>query len=56
MLSFFNTSNFFHTIITGIDLALEENEGIEAKDAVNGVKNWSYGTFAPMEIQYFGFF
>ena len=34
---FFNTSNFFHTIITGIDLALEENEGIEAKDAVNGV-------------------
>ena len=22
---FFNTSNFFHTLVTGIDLALEEN-------------------------------
>ena len=49
---FFNTSNFFHTIITGIDLALEENEGIEAKDAVNGVKTGLMGPFAPMEIQY----
>lgn len=35
---FFNTSNFFYTIIAGIDLALEENEGIASKDAVNGVK------------------
>ena len=25
---FFNTSNFFNTIITGIDLAIEENEEI----------------------------
>lgn len=49
---FFNTSNFFHTIITGIDLALEENEGIEAKDAVNGVKTGLMGPFAPIGVQY----
>lgn len=45
---FFNTSNFFHTIITGIDLALEENEGVGAKDAVNGVKTGLMGPFAPI--------
>lgn len=45
---FFNTSNFFHTIIAGIDLALEENEGIASKDAVNGVKTGLMGPFAPM--------
>lgn len=45
---FFNTSNFFHTIITGIDLALEENEGVDAKDAVNGVKTGLMGPFAPI--------
>lgn len=45
---FFNTSNFFHTIITGIDLALEENEGVAAKDAVNGVKTGLMGPFAPI--------
>ncbi|AXQ78153.1 PTS system mannose/fructose/sorbose family transporter subunit IID [Streptococcus chenjunshii] len=45
---FFNTSNFFHTIITGIDLALEENEGVAAKDAVNGVKAGLMGPFAPI--------
>lgn len=28
---FFNTSNFFHTIVTGIDLALEENRRIRSK-------------------------
>lgn len=51
---FFNTSNFFHTIITGIDLALEENEGIEAKDAVNGVKTGLMGPFAPIGDSVFG--
>ncbi|MDG3142978.1 PTS system mannose/fructose/sorbose family transporter subunit IID [Streptococcus suis] len=45
---FFNTSNFFHTIITGIDLALEETEGIQSKDAVNGVKTGLMGPFAPI--------
>ncbi|WP_438468369.1 PTS system mannose/fructose/sorbose family transporter subunit IID [Streptococcus pluranimalium] len=45
---FFNTSNFFHTIITGIDLALEENEGVSSKDAVNGVKTGLMGPFAPI--------
>ncbi|CAM4060152.1 PTS fructose transporter subunit IID [Streptococcus penaeicida] len=45
---FFNTSNFFHTIITGIDLALEESEGTNSKDAVNGVKTGLMGPFAPI--------
>lgn len=43
---FFNTSNFFNTIITGIDLALEEKEGIESKPAVEGIKTGLLGPFA----------
>lgn len=43
---FFNTSNFFNTIITGIDLAIEENEGVEGKDTVNGLKVGLMGAFA----------
>ncbi|MGT2846922.1 PTS system mannose/fructose/sorbose family transporter subunit IID [Streptococcus massiliensis] len=43
---FFNTSNFFHTIIAGIDLALEENEGVASKDAVTGIKTGLMGPFA----------
>lgn len=45
---FFNTSNFFHTIITGIDMALEEAEGTASKEAVNGVKIGLMGPFAPI--------
>ncbi|MGT2743343.1 PTS system mannose/fructose/sorbose family transporter subunit IID [Streptococcus plurextorum] len=51
---FFNTSNFFHTIITGIDLALEENEGVESKQAVQGVKTGLMGPFAPIGDSIFG--
>lgn len=43
---FFNTSNFFNTIITGIDLAIEENEGIAGKDTVEGLKVGLMGPFA----------
>lgn len=43
---FFNTSNFFNTIITGIDLAVEEKEGIEGKETVNGLKVGLMGSFA----------
>ncbi|MGT2772104.1 PTS system mannose/fructose/sorbose family transporter subunit IID [Streptococcus marimammalium] len=43
---FFNTSNFFHTIVTGIDLALEENEGTASKDTVTGIKTGLMGPFA----------
>lgn len=43
---FFNTSNFFNTIITGIDLAIEEKEGIEGKETVNGFKVGLMGSFA----------
>ncbi|MGT2911614.1 PTS system mannose/fructose/sorbose family transporter subunit IID [Streptococcus cameli] len=51
---FFNTSNFFHTIITGIDLALEENEGVASKDAVAGIKTGLMGPFAPIGDSIFG--
>lgn len=51
---FFNTSPFFHTIITGIDLALEENDGVASKDAVNGIKTALMGPFAPIGDSIFG--
>lgn len=43
---FFNTSNFFNTIITGIDLAMEEEQKYEAKDTVKGMKVGLMGSFA----------
>lgn len=43
---FFNTSNFFNTIITGIDLAIEEEEGVAGKESVAGVKAGLMGPFA----------
>jgi len=43
---FFNTSNFFNTIITGIDLAVEEEQGIDGKETVNGLKVGLMGSFA----------
>ncbi|MEX5398189.1 PTS system mannose/fructose/sorbose family transporter subunit IID [Streptococcus sp. ZJ93] len=51
---FFNTSPFFHTIIAGFDLALEEEQGIAAKDAVNGIKTGLMGPFAPLGDSIFG--
>lgn len=42
---FFNTSNFFNTIVTGIDLALEE-EGTDSAETVNGLKAGLMGPFA----------
>lgn len=43
---FFNTSNFFNTIVTGIDLAIEEKEGIDGKETVSGLKAGLMGPFA----------
>ncbi|MFD1440757.1 MULTISPECIES: PTS system mannose/fructose/sorbose family transporter subunit IID [Lacticaseibacillus] len=43
---FFNTSNFFNTIITGIDLAVEEKEGIKGEETVAGMKAGLMGSFA----------
>ncbi|MBF0779954.1 MULTISPECIES: PTS system mannose/fructose/sorbose family transporter subunit IID [unclassified Granulicatella] len=51
---FFNTSNFFHTVITGIDLALEEKEGVAAKEAVSGIKTGLMGPFASIGDALFG--
>lgn len=42
---FFNTSNFFNTIVTGIDLALEE-EGTDSAETVNGLKAGLMGPLA----------
>ena len=43
---FFNTDNYFNTIITGIDLAVEEKEGIKSKSAVEGIKTGLLGPVA----------
>ena len=51
---FFNTSNFFHTIVTGIDLALEEEQGVASKDTVTGIKTGLMGPFAAIGDALFG--
>lgn len=51
---FFNTSPFFHTIVTGIDLALEEQQGVAAKDTVSGIKTALMGPFAAVGDSIFG--
>lgn len=43
---FFNTSNFFNTIISGIDMALEEKEGVKSLETVAGIKAGLMGPFA----------
>lgn len=43
---FFNTSNYFNTIITGIDLAIEEKETDRSQSAVEGIKAGLLGPFA----------
>lgn len=51
---FFNTSNFFNTIVTGIDLAIEEEQGIKGKEAVAGIKAGLMGPFAAIGDAMFG--
>ena len=51
---FFNTSNFLNTIITGIDLAIEEEEGIEGLEAVTGLKTGLMGPLASIGDSIFG--
>lgn len=51
---FFNTSNFLNTIVTGIDLAIEEKEGISAKETVSGIKAGLMGPFAAVGDSIFG--
>lgn len=43
---FFNTSNFFNTIISGIDMAIEEKEGVNSLETVAGIKAGLMGPFA----------
>lgn len=51
---FFNTSNFLNTIITGIDLAIEEEEGVEGLDAVASLKTGLMGPLASIGDSIFG--
>lgn len=51
---FFNTSNFLNTIIIGIDLAIEEKEGIMSKESVSGLKVGLMGPFAAVGDSIFG--
>lgn len=51
---FFNTSNFFNTIVTGIDLAIEEDQGIDAKETVTGLKTGLMGPLAAIGDSIFG--
>ncbi|HLQ74610.1 MAG TPA: PTS system mannose/fructose/sorbose family transporter subunit IID [Alloiococcus sp.] len=51
---FFNTSNFFNTIVTGIDLAIEEEEGVESLETVAGVKAGLMGSLAAIGDSLFG--
>ena len=51
---FFNTSNFLNTIITGIDLALEEQDGVDSAEAVAGLKTGLMGPFASIGDSIFG--
>lgn len=51
---FFNTSNFFNTVITGIDLAVEEKEGYKSKETVSGLKAGLMGPFAAIGDSIFG--
>lgn len=49
---FFNTSNFFNTIISGIDMAIEEKEGINSLETVAGIKAGLMGPFAALVIRF----
>lgn len=51
---FFNTSNFLNTIITGIDLAIEETDGVNGLDAVAGLKTGLMGPLASIGDSIFG--
>ena len=51
---FFNTSNFLNTIITGIDLAIEEEEGIQSLETVASLKTGLMGQLASIGDSIFG--
>lgn len=44
--SFFNTSSFMDSAVMGIDLAVEEKEGVESIEAVQSLKTGLMGPFA----------
>lgn len=53
-LQFFNTGPHLATLIMGIDLAIEEDEGIKSKDTIIGLKTGLMGPFAAVGDSLFG--
>ncbi|BCA84563.1 PTS fructose transporter subunit IID [Enterococcus saigonensis] len=53
-LQFFNTGPHLATLIMGIDLAIEEDEGIKSKDTIIGLKTGLMGPFAAIGDSLFG--
>lgn len=53
-MQFYNTSPFLSAIITGIDLSLQNESGIESKDAVAAIKTGLMGPFAAVGDSLFG--
>lgn len=51
---FFNTSNFLNTIITGIDLAIEEEQGVDGLETVSSLKTGLMGPLASIGDAIFG--
>ena len=51
---FFNTSNFLNTIITGIDLAIEETDGLDGMETVASLKTGLMGPLASIGDSIFG--
>lgn len=53
-MQFFNTSPFMNALIMGMDLALQEKNGYESKEAVAAVKTSLMGPFAAIGDSLFG--
>lgn len=53
-MQFYNTSPFLSAIITGIDLAMQNESGTESKEAVAAVKTGLMGPFAAVGDSLFG--
>jgi len=53
-LQFFNTNPFLAPLILGVDVAVEEKEGIKSEDAITGIKTGLMGPFAGVGDTIFG--
>lgn len=53
-LQFFNTNPYLAPLILGVDVAVEEKEGIKSEDAITGIKTGLMGPFAGVGDTIFG--